>query len=32
MDIVLASAQAFVAALNHRAYQLELGRRSVASA
>ena len=32
MDIVLASAQAFVAALNHRAYQLEMGRRSVASA
>jgi 2-isopropylmalate synthase len=32
MDIVLASAQAFVAALNHRAYQLELGRRSAVGA
>jgi hypothetical protein len=26
-DVVLASAQAFIAALNHRAYQLELQKR-----
>jgi 2-isopropylmalate synthase len=29
MDVVMASARAFVAALNHRAYQLELGKRQV---
>ncbi len=32
MDVVMASAQAFVAALNHRAFQLELHRRQAASA
>jgi 2-isopropylmalate synthase len=31
-DIVIAGAQAFVAALNHRAYQLELHRHSIPAA
>ena len=32
MDVVMASAQAFVAALNHRAYQLELVKRQAVGA
>ena len=32
MDVVMASAQAFVAALNHRAYQLELTKRNAVNA
>jgi 2-isopropylmalate synthase len=32
MDVVMASAQAFVAALNHRAFQLELSKRQVVNA
>jgi 2-isopropylmalate synthase len=32
MDVVMASAQAFVAALNHRAYQIELSRRQAVNA
>ena len=32
IDVVMASAKAFVSALNHRAYQLELGERSAANA
>jgi 2-isopropylmalate synthase len=31
MDVVIASAKAFVAALNHRAYQLELSKLSLAA-
>jgi 2-isopropylmalate synthase len=31
IDVVMASAQAFVAALNHRAYQLEINKRRAAS-
>jgi 2-isopropylmalate synthase len=32
MDVVMASAQAFVAALNHRAYQVEINRRQAVGA
>jgi 2-isopropylmalate synthase len=32
MDVVMASAQAFVAALNHRAFQLELSKRQAVNA
>jgi hypothetical protein len=31
MDVVIASAKAFIAALNHRAYQLELARLAPAA-
>jgi 2-isopropylmalate synthase len=32
LDVVMASAQAFVAALNHRAYQLEISKRQAVNA